>query len=212
MKKPSKTVLVLGSVVASVAGLVAQEKYFTYKIKKSIIDSVSHFSKETISPTTKIEKVFVFVSPENKSIFQKYMRPVFNAAALDYEIVESDYKTRSSEIMMQKFKAKTAVKGVVCIGNDVFEETLDGLCVPPPQKKSGWFSKIENFESYPAIGLISVPEKPSGWQSLTYFFKNMFFEYKKVEEFGNNAKAIVCDSISDDDQKIDKFPMYSVSC
>ena len=94
-KLPSRNWTIFLTITGSWAAAVYYDRHQVKLIKQKYIDLVSHLADEPLSPTSLPRKITVFLAaPPGDSItparehFRDYVKPVLNAAAVDFDVVE----------------------------------------------------------------------------------------------------------------------------
>lgn len=90
---PSRNWMIFWSVLASIGGGIYYDKHQQKLIREKYMAQVEHLSQE-IYPTNRIpRKISVFIAPppndfleESMRHFRRYIKPILNAAAIDYEV------------------------------------------------------------------------------------------------------------------------------
>ncbi|ORX77366.1 hypothetical protein BCR32DRAFT_270689 [Anaeromyces robustus] len=95
-KIPSKPWLIFMGCSGLIASAIYYDKQEKKKIQKRLIDQVSFYANRPISTDTHPRKVMVcMAAPMGTSLrklkvhFEEYIEPIFDAAALDYEFIDS---------------------------------------------------------------------------------------------------------------------------
>lgn len=90
---PSRNWLIFWSVVAGLGGGIAYDRYEQKQIRAKWMKHVEHYGLETYGNDRIPRKVSIFVAPPPDNVldasmkyFRKYIKPVLNAAAVDYEV------------------------------------------------------------------------------------------------------------------------------
>ncbi|KAI8926220.1 mitochondrial import inner membrane translocase subunit Tim54, partial [Entophlyctis helioformis] len=88
--RPSRNMLIFFTTAAAVAGLAAYDKWQVSRIRQSIADRAAVLANQPMDPNDLPRKVTVFIEPTYwaRYWFKEYVKPVFDAAALDYDLVE----------------------------------------------------------------------------------------------------------------------------
>ncbi|EPZ36024.1 hypothetical protein ROZALSC1DRAFT_27742 [Rozella allomycis CSF55] len=113
MWKPSKSLLLVCAGVTGITGPAYYNSYLREKIKSG---QVKHYSMLPIKYYEKSESIDVYFGDgdtdqkrRNRRLFRKYARPILNAAALEFEIVEKvnierplmDFSTKEGQSFLQ---------------------------------------------------------------------------------------------------------------
>jgi len=90
---PSRNWLIFWSVLASIGGGIAYDKYEQSKIRTKYMEMVQPLSQEQYSIGRVPRKLTIFITPPpndfldaSLKLFRKYIKPVLNSAALDFDI------------------------------------------------------------------------------------------------------------------------------
>lgn len=115
---PSRNWMIFWSVLASIGGGIYYDKHQQKLIRDKYMAQVEQLSKE-IYPANRIpRKVSVFIAPppndfleESMRHFRKYIKPILNAAAIDYEVYtenrQGDIRSQVAE-RIRDLRKKTA--------------------------------------------------------------------------------------------------------
>lgn len=115
---PSRNWMIFWSVLASIGGGIYYDKHQQTLIRDKYMAQVEQLSKE-IYPTNRIpRRVSVFIAPppndfleESMRHFRKYIKPILNAAAIDYEVYtenrQGDIRAQVAE-RIRDLRKKTA--------------------------------------------------------------------------------------------------------
>lgn len=101
---PSRNWMIFWTVVAGLGGGIAYDKYEQSKIREKWMTEVQALSQETYTTQRIPRKLTIFIAPppndfleESLKVFRKYIKPVLNASAIDYQIYT---ETRQGDIRM----------------------------------------------------------------------------------------------------------------
>lgn len=90
---PSRNWMIFWSVVIGIGSLIAYDKYEQKQIRKKWMESVKHFGDEIYTNERIPRKLTIYIAPppndfldESMKLFRKYIKPVFNAGCVDFEI------------------------------------------------------------------------------------------------------------------------------
>lgn len=102
---PSRNWMIFWTVLASIGGGIYYDKSQQTAIREKYSRQVEHLAKEIYSAERLPRKLTVFIAPppndfleESLRHFRKYIKPILNAAAIDYEIYT---ETRQGDIRSQ---------------------------------------------------------------------------------------------------------------
>ncbi|KAL2914194.1 mitochondrial import inner membrane translocase subunit tim54 [Polyrhizophydium stewartii] len=95
-KLPSRNWLIFWSVTASIAGLAAFDKWQLRRVRRELAERASVVAEQPLSPDELPRKVVVYIEPTHwaRYWFKEYVKPVFDAAALDYDLVEPSHTAK----------------------------------------------------------------------------------------------------------------------
>ncbi|CAH2355000.1 mitochondrial import inner membrane translocase subunit Tim54p [[Candida] railenensis] len=90
---PSRNWMIFWTVLASIGGGIAYDKYQQKQIRKKWMDQVEQYSTEVYANDRIPRKLTIFIAPppndfldESLRYFKRYIKPVLNASAVDYEV------------------------------------------------------------------------------------------------------------------------------
>lgn len=102
---PLRNWMIFWLVLASIGGGIAYDKYQQKQIRHKYMDMVKHLGEEVYANDRIPRKVTVFIAPppndfldESLRYFRKYVKPILNAAAVDFEVYTEN---RQGEIRNQ---------------------------------------------------------------------------------------------------------------
>ncbi|KAF9281726.1 mitochondrial import inner membrane translocase subunit tim54 [Mortierella alpina] len=94
-KLPSRGWLIFWSIAGTIGGLVTRDHYLTVDAKKRVADKVDILAKQTCGVQDMPRKVTVYMTAppgdgihKTRHYFKQFIKPVFDAAAVDYEVRE----------------------------------------------------------------------------------------------------------------------------
>ncbi|KAJ3090560.1 mitochondrial import inner membrane translocase subunit tim54 [Quaeritorhiza haematococci] len=89
-KLPSRNWLIFWGVTGTLTSLAVYDKQELKKVRSKYCERVSHLALEPMKTDETPRKVVVFLAPSQyaRYTFKEYVKPVFDAAALDYEFIE----------------------------------------------------------------------------------------------------------------------------
>ncbi|KAH6569250.1 hypothetical protein BASA61_005888 [Batrachochytrium salamandrivorans] len=87
---PSRNWTIFWTVTASIAGLAAYDKWQLHCVRQSLANRANSIAILPMEPHVLPRKVIVYIEPTHwaRYWFKEYIKPVFDAAALDYDLVE----------------------------------------------------------------------------------------------------------------------------
>lgn len=164
-KLPSRNWTIFLAVCTAVGGTIAHDRYRTSQVKQKWIDAVSHLSQQPLSPMALPRKVTVYLaSPPGdggtgaaREHFREYVKPILNAAAVDYDVVEARRMGELRFLVAEAVRAQRrgdpdgpieevrkrvgiervgGAGGVVVVGRHSWKEYLAGV-------QEGWLGPLE---------------------------------------------------------------------
>ncbi|KAF9962755.1 mitochondrial import inner membrane translocase subunit tim54 [Mortierella alpina] len=94
-KLPSRGWMIFWSITGTIGGLVTRDHYLTVDAKKRVADRVDILAKQTCGVQDMPRKVTVYMTAppgdgihKTRHYFKQFIKPVFDAAAVDYEVRE----------------------------------------------------------------------------------------------------------------------------
>ena len=179
-KLPSRNWCIFWSVLGSFGGTVAYDRYQKKQIITRYRDMVSHLADEPLQPLQMPRKMRIFLgAPPGDTIhvarvhFQEYVKPILNAAAIDFELLEGkmqgdirhtvaqairdkrrgiDGMTELTRLAMDKLDYDQT-GGDIVIGRHTFKEYVRGI-------HEGVLGPLEEPESVTAIMHPRMPGDP----------------------------------------------------
>ncbi|KAL1923431.1 uncharacterized protein VTP21DRAFT_8411 [Calcarisporiella thermophila] len=158
IRAPSKTTSAFLLVSATVAGLIYRDKHLSKQVHERLAARVEHLAREPLGPYEMPRKVVVYLAEppgdgiyKSRRWFREYIKPIFVAAALDYEIKEGSPTEITSmvqeEIRQRRKRALNAlptdaskdngieskltrpeeVDGMIAVGRIAWCELLNGI-------------------------------------------------------------------------------------
>ncbi|KAK6453706.1 mitochondrial import inner membrane translocase subunit Tim54 [Scheffersomyces xylosifermentans] len=111
LKLPSRNWMIFWSVLAGIGGGIAYDKYQQSQIRKKWMAEV-HSLSERVYPVDRVpRKLTIFIAPppddfleESLKIFRKFVKPVLNAASLDYEVFSESRQGDIRSTVAQKIR------------------------------------------------------------------------------------------------------------
>ncbi|KAK9728506.1 mitochondrial import inner membrane translocase subunit tim54 [Basidiobolus ranarum] len=161
-KLPSRGKLIFFGVTGSILGLIQRDKYLTKQTRERYVKQVEHIAKEPLATSELPRKLIVYLAPpagdgihKSRQFFKEYVKPIMDAAALDYEVKEGKAlgdieKMVSDEVqrlrrekinptppidpavdpvgsILNRDKDRPFADGVVVVGRIAYAEVLNGL-------------------------------------------------------------------------------------
>lgn len=166
---PSRNWMIFWSVLASIGGGIAYDKYQQKQIRKEYMAKVEKLSKEVYESNRLPRKLTIFIAPppddfldKSMAYFKKFIKPVLNAAAIDYDILvaskQGDIRVSVSERIRQLRRdkieqEKQAQQQQEQLAYDrswkkFVTATVPGIFKAPFQRKQ---EQAEEFKSYKDI-------------------------------------------------------------
>ncbi|ORX43639.1 hypothetical protein BCR36DRAFT_415482 [Piromyces finnis] len=210
-KIPSKPWLIFMGCSGLVASAIYYDKQEKKKIQKRLIDQVSFYANRPIETDTRPRKIMVcMTAPMGTSLrklkvhFEEYIEPIFEAAALDYELIESriDGGVRNKIInLVHKRKQEEAnpslyrlpieipvqpqislTEDLVSFGRASYREMLEGLnqgfLSQPPKEYIKDINIINKNKKKPQVKPKPVQKK-----------KGLFNRNNKIEDKSKDTKV-----------------------
>lgn len=166
-----------------VGGTIAHDRYRTSQVKQKWIDAVSHLSQQPLSPMALPRKVTVYLAPPPgdggtsaaREHFREYVKPILNAAAVDYDIVEARRMGELRFLVAEAVRAQRrgdpdgpieevrkrvgiervgGAGGVVVVGRHAWKEYLAGM-------QEGWLGPLEAAAAAAAAAPGPTAERPA---------------------------------------------------
>ncbi|KAI9221819.1 inner membrane protein import complex subunit Tim54-domain-containing protein [Blastocladiella britannica] len=146
--------VIFGSVLVTYAGLRYRDSYLTDKIKAEHAERAKALANVPWSPKDRVPKVCVLLMrphPEDsirtaREMFNEYMKPVFDAAALDYDLVESNAPggiqrhVAGTLAKIQRYQYWTA------------DDMLRAKVMTSPLDDLKYFYRMQDYRTYVAMG------------------------------------------------------------
>lgn len=200
---PSRNWMIFWSVLASIGGGIAYDKYQQKQIRKQYMAKVEDLSKEVYDSKRLPRKLTIFIAPppddfldKSMAYFKKFIKPVLNSAAIDYDILvaskQGEIRASVSERIRQLRRDKIAEKQQLQEQQKqlAFDRswkkfitiTIPGILKSPFQTQK---QDIEEFKSYKDI---FEPKDVLG-----FYYKNEPFTPINDDSFDDiKAGGIVC--------------------
>lgn len=114
---PSRNWMIFWTVLASIGGGIAYDKYEQSQIRKKYMKMVEHLGEEVYSEKRIPRKLTIFIAPppndfleESLRYFRKFVKPILNSASIDYEIYtenrQGDIRSQVAEKIRQLRRSK----------------------------------------------------------------------------------------------------------
>ncbi|KAF9996356.1 mitochondrial import inner membrane translocase subunit tim54 [Entomortierella chlamydospora] len=115
-KLPSRGWMIFWGTVGTLGGLVVRDHYLTVDAKKRVADKVDVLSKQSCGVQEMPRKVTVYIMPppgdgihKTRHYFKQFVKPVFDAAAMDYEVREASNEGQIREMVAADVRRKRQV-------------------------------------------------------------------------------------------------------
>ncbi|KAI8808946.1 inner membrane protein import complex subunit Tim54-domain-containing protein [Cladochytrium replicatum] len=105
LKLPSRNWLIFLGVSSTMGVAIAYDKYRTKLIKDAFVERASAIGKETADPFFQPRKLIVYLSPSEiaRWSFKQHVKPVLDAAAIDYDVFDASRPGKIQENIRQRF-------------------------------------------------------------------------------------------------------------
>lgn len=118
---PLRNWMIFWTLLASIGGGIAYDKYEQKKIREKYVNMVKHLGEEVYENDRIPRKLTIFIAPppndyldESLKIFRKYVKPILNSAAIDYEVYtenrQGDIRSQVAEKIRQLRKERGGIK------------------------------------------------------------------------------------------------------
>ncbi|KAJ3366355.1 mitochondrial import inner membrane translocase subunit tim54 [Allomyces arbusculus] len=95
--RPSRGMVIFGSIVGTYALLIYRDRHLTAEVRRELEGEAKYLASQPQDPRERVRKVAVFLqrpAPDEsiratREYFRKYIKPVLDAAAVDYDLVEA---------------------------------------------------------------------------------------------------------------------------
>jgi hypothetical protein len=187
MKAPSKKTILFLSGVTGFSFSIYDDRQKIKKLKEEFTEAASSVARQPIGNFDVPRKATVFIAASSidegvkyRYVFDTYVKYIFDAGALDYEVVEagpwnSDARGRISSLVSKNLEEKRD-DGIIAIGRPAFKALVVGSC----EALSGVFEyKLDNKDIVVDSNEIPALKKLS-WNS--WFWS--WFGYS-TEQLGN---------------------------
>lgn len=133
---PSRNWMIFWTVLAGIGGGIAYDKYQQSQIRKKYMKLVEHLGEEVYSQQRIPRKLTIFIAPppndfleESLRYFRKYVKPILNSAAIDYEIYtenrQGDIRSQVAEKIRQLRRSQNEKQAETKSENDEFKHRHD---------------------------------------------------------------------------------------
>ncbi|KAI8813694.1 mitochondrial import inner membrane translocase subunit Tim54 [Cladochytrium replicatum] len=104
-KVPSRNWLIFLGVSSTMGVAIAYDKYRTKLIKDAFVERASAIGKETAEPFYQPRKLIIYLSPSEiaRWSFKQHVKPVLDAAAIDYDVFDASRPGKIQENVRQRF-------------------------------------------------------------------------------------------------------------
>ncbi|KAG5440601.1 hypothetical protein PCK2_000311 [Pneumocystis canis] len=164
LKRPPKFLMIFSLTFFVFSGLIIYDKKEKRRIIEKYCDKVKFLARQPMNPLDLPRKVMIYISspPGNdlwvsRTYFQEYIRPILQAGAVDYEIVEGNaegdlrhriaeeirrYRRGESHLNPEMLKVMVNVcpgrnDSAIIIGRQTLKEYLSGI-------HDGWLGPLES--------------------------------------------------------------------
>lgn len=176
---PSRNWMIFWTILASIGGGIYYDKIQQKVIREKYTSQVQHLAQEAYSADRLPRKVTVFIAPppndfleESLRHFRKYIKPILNAAAIDYEVYtetrQGDIRSQVAEEIRQirrdkiedkKLKEQQRNEDVYNHSwSKYFQDTKSYLtsCFNREKEPEQYISKYDLFETKDVLGIYKV--------------------------------------------------------
>ncbi|KAI9012899.1 inner membrane protein import complex subunit Tim54-domain-containing protein [Gaertneriomyces semiglobifer] len=154
-KLPSRNWLIFLGTTSTIGSLALYDKYNLRQVRAELEEQAAQIAKEPLKTFEPVRKVHVYVAPTHwaRYWFKQYVKPVFDAAALDYEVVEPKAPSLT----------RKAVRESVWAGKDELRSRpVNHQYEPDPLAWLG--NPLERPKYRPDEGLVAVG--PNAWREI----------------------------------------------
>lgn len=223
---PSKRWCIAMCTAVTIGSAIGYDKYARMQVWKNQEQLALKIASERLLPYDKVRKVHVFVQKSHwaKNWFQGYIKPIFDAAALDYDLYEMDeavirakvkdhilggWKVYSvnprtawegtpaqiADITVDKYDPS---EGIVAIGESQLRGIVSGIedSFVHIMEDSASTTAIKDGFLYPSIGVIDFTDL-SGWENFLARIKTQFVSRYISETSGSEALKICFGNLRD---------------
>ncbi|KAI9164306.1 mitochondrial import inner membrane translocase subunit tim54 [Blastocladiella emersonii ATCC 22665] len=167
IKPPSRGVVIFTTVVGTFFGLVYRDRRLTEQVHEELRLRAAELANQPLASTDRVRKVAVYLMrphPDDsirtsRQIFAKYIKPVFDAAALDYDLVEA-FEPGAVARHTQQTLAK---KQRYVRWTD--EDRMRALVLSTAQDDLQYFYRMQDYDAYVALGRKPFEEVLVGYQA-----------------------------------------------
>ncbi|KAF9425530.1 mitochondrial import inner membrane translocase subunit tim54 [Entomortierella beljakovae] len=139
---PGRGWMIFWGTIGTIGGLMYRDHQLTVAARKRVTDKVDILSKQTCGVQEMPRKVTVYIMPppgdgihKTRHYFKAYIKPVFDAAALDYEVKEGNEgdirEMVAADVRKRRQIAAGKAEAVVeqVMGTPVLKSVSDGIVV-----------------------------------------------------------------------------------
>jgi import inner membrane translocase subunit TIM54 len=194
---PSRNWLIFWTVVAGLGGGIAYDKYEQKQIRAKWMKHVEHLSQEAYPNDRIPRKMSIFIAPPpdnfldvSMKYFKKYVKPVLNAAAVDYEVYsenrQGDIRASVAEKIRELRRERSGIesKSDQDSGNDSKKDMLSSF-----KKLTSGGSKSEGDEEVlvKRLDLYKVRDVLG-----FYYFNDTIYPHRDDELDPEKAGGVIC--------------------
>lgn len=190
---PSRNWMIFWSVLATVGGGIAYDKYEQKQIRNKWMQEVEKFSQEVYPNDRLPRKLTIFIAPppndfldESLRYFKRYIKPVLNAAAVDYTVFTENRQGDIRHGVAEKIREMRKERlGVEKVSDDKKDDILS------PMK--GWFGQQKAQQELDDEPLVHRKDlyKPKDVLGLYKVFKPL--EVQRDDEISpQEAGGVIC--------------------
>lgn len=176
IKWPSKKVVAFVGTISTVLGARFADSYWSKLERKKLAGIASKRANEPLPAGKRLEKYIVYLEkPDNNGIFgvrrhfEKYIKPVWDAAAIDLEVIEAlepgDIHKKAQELLNSADK----VDKVVVVGQE-----------------EGW-KELSTALDTNQWGLVHMPYVAKSWLHKVIMW---FYEWNEIRRVGGEALRV----------------------
>ncbi|KAG7661201.1 TIM54 [[Candida] subhashii] len=156
---PSRNWMIFWTVLASIGGGIAYDKYQQKQIRKKWMNSVSELSEVTYTTNQLPRKLTIYIAPppndfleESLIVFRKFIKPILNASAIDFEIFSESRQGDIRASVAQKIRDLRRAELEKSKGKQVQQQESEPI--QEAASSSSWKSAVPNFvtKSIPSYG------------------------------------------------------------
>lgn len=195
---PSRNWLIFWTVLAGIGGGIAYDKYEQKQIRAKWMKHVEHLSQEAYPNDRIPRKMSIFIAPPpdnfldvSMKYFRKYVKPVLNAAAVDYEVYsenrQGDIRASVAEKIRELRRERSGVDNTQSDQNSRNNSPKDMLS--SFKKLTGGDSKSEGDEEVlvKRLDLYKVRDVLG-----FYYFNDTIYPHRDDELDPEKAGGVIC--------------------